>query len=85
MAMKEVFELKNGKYAAQEITRLYDKECPCRLTIGLSYRNPRTNNVPMSAERLVERIRESGNFYLWSAFDNGSELVVKAYSDNDLF
>ena len=83
--IKRICELAFAEKAATAIEDGYGRDYPSKLTIGLSYRNPRTHNKPMTSGALVDYIREFGRSYWWDVSDNGFELSASAYSGNDMF
>lgn len=57
------------------------------LTVGLSYRNPRTHNKVMSKRDAIDWLMRSNGFYVFDACYTGKDeyLHVQALSGNDLF
>ena len=57
------------------------------LTVGLSFRNPRTHNKVMDLESSQEWLEKYGRMYCLEGYYNGEDnlLYVTALSGNDMF
>lgn len=82
--MKDVCKLAFADKAADAVME-YGHDHPCRRTVGLSYRNPRTRYKPMTAAWLAEYMRERGRSYWWDVIEDGGTLYASAYSANDMW
>ena len=67
--------------------RLRSDHTNMSLTIGLSFRNPRTHDKVMDLESSVDWLDQYGKMYWFEAYYNGEDelLHVTALSDNDMF
>ena len=67
--------------------RLIHDESDMSLTIGLSFRNPRTHDKRMSINDAVDWLARYGKCYVFEAVYNGEDdlLHVTALSGNDLY
>lgn len=82
--MRDVCKLAFADKAAGAVME-YGHDYPCRLTVGLSYRNPRTHDKPMTAALLAEYMRERGRSYWWDVTEDGGTLYACAYSADDMW
>ena len=55
------------------------------LTIGLSFRNPRTRDRRMDNKHAIQWLNEYGNSYTLEAYVEGDVVSVTALSGNDLY
>lgn len=68
------------------IGRLESTGDDMKLTIGLSFRNPRTNDKHYSNADAIAFLKEFEHSYTYEAYYNGDGyLHVVALSDNDLY
>lgn len=69
------------------IDRLIQDEADMSLTIGLSFRNPRTRDKRMDVNEAVAWLTKYGRSYVFEALYNGEDdmLHVTALSGNDLY
>lgn len=58
---------------------------PMSLTIGLSFRNPRTRDRRMDNKSAIQWLKKYGNSYTLEAYVEGDIVSVTALSGNDLF
>ena len=67
--------------------RLIRDDSDMSLTIGLSFRNPRTHDKRMSINDAVDWLTNHGKRYVFEAVYNGEDnlLHVNALSENDLY
>lgn len=62
------------------------QDADVRLTIGLSFRRPTTNDKRMSPSELSRQMRDTlKNHYFYDVRDDGETISVTALSDNDLY
>ena len=83
--LKKHAELMGKQEAIDFLKKERDGSEPIYWTVGLSYRNPSTHNVPLTLDEAIEKIRDTGCWIDVGRLERNGVLYLDFLSENDMW